>query len=422
MSVAVVMQVMNKGMADAPLNVDPDVSYWKRSFQRVSAHGMVAETWRVNSFGYGKEFNCELKTHCDLIQDSWMTLDIAPVRLKNPGKYDTVHFSNSLGHALLSRVHFTCGHLTINTMDGRYLEIKDQFSADGNKDMDETVLRSRSKKQLIHWAYHGNAMDRDEQRVIRLYIHLPFYFTMVRSQAFPACALHYGGLRVHGEFRKLRDLLVFSNPNNTELDPEFNGQILQAGVLLNTVYLNEMERTLFCVNTHEYVIRDLHISEFNTKPRGAPRLSVKIEDFLHPTTALYFTMQRNSCIEQNDYFNFERTPGLGDDPFLRVGIKLGVNQREEPIDPIYYKKLLASKYWSRTPDLNVYGYNFAQFPLEWFPSGECNFSKIEGVTFDFTLPRTDANGDPFEEAEVVAYAEHFNFLKFSYGQIHRRFA
>jgi hypothetical protein len=70
----------------------------------------------------------------------------------------------------------------------------------------------------------------------------------------------------------------------------------------------------------------------------------------------------------------------------------------------------------------IYAYSYAQYPMEWFPSGSCNHSRMDGTTFDINLPRTDALGNKYGEADVLVYCEYFNFLKFSRGQIHIKFA
>ncbi|BCU09224.1 major capsid protein [Sicyoidochytrium minutum DNA virus] len=421
-NVGTTLQILNKGLADRALSDKAKCTYWKHQFTKISDYAVETETEQSRGAVFGKEFTVEINSMADLINDIWLTVDIAPLRLKNPGRNDTVHWSNALGHAMLSRIAFKVGNTVINAFDGRFMEILHEIESEGDKDLDDFVLRSKSPKQLVQWAYYGTDKDRDGNPVTRLLVHLPFYFTRALSQAFPVCSLGFGGVMVQGELRKKRDLMVFSNPNNTELDPEFNGEILDVGVMMQNVYLTEVERTLFTVNPHEYIFDNPKWSEFNIKPAGADRMSVKITDFLYPVKYLMMAMVKDSNIEKNDYFNFELTEGQGDDPFLSMGMKLGVAQREARQTPRFWRKVQAAKYFNRTPERPVFLYSFGQFPLEWYPSGSVNMSRIQDLTLDFKFPRKDGNGQEAEKTEVIVWAVYTNFLRFSRGQVNVLFA
>jgi hypothetical protein len=189
----------------------------------------------------------------------------------------------------------------------------------------------------------------------------------------------------------------------------------------NFVYLDTMERRLFASNAHEYLIKNLQISDFHTKSSGATNLRAQVV-FNHPCTVFYWVVSKQSNINAKDYFNFERTPGLGDDTILTATISFNGSAREAKRGPLFWRVVQPALYFERTPRKNIYCYSFAQHPSSWFPSGSVNLSRIDNTSLEVTLPATDANGDPFGAADLNIFAENFNVIRIQGGMTAKKYA
>lgn len=322
---------------------------------------------------------------------------------------------------MLKSAKLTMGTNVIQQLTGLFMEIKWELSSNSNVDTDRLVLRSDNVKQLINWTKSGNTYDVDGNEITRLYVKLPFYFSQAPSQALPTIAIQFSTIYVSFSLRPKSDLLCFTNPKNTQLSAVDSGDILSGVVMTDCAFLDSFERALFVNKSHEYIIRDVQISDFHAKASSGNRVSASVT-FNHPTTAFYWVVQRQSLVDAKDYFNFERTDGHGDDTITTATIKFNGAERERPRDPLYFGTIQPATFFKRTPRKNLYVYSTSMYPLEWFPSGSVNLSRIDTTTLEFTMPRDDANGNPFGEANVTIMAENINFVRVQAGIVGVKFA
>merc|ERR1711997_765959 len=95
-------------------------------------------------------------------------------------------------------------------------------------------------------------------------------------------------------------------------------------------------------------LKNIQVSDFNSKPAGGARVSTQVV-FNHPVTVMYWVIQKQSNVTNKDYFNFERTAGLGDDTILSATIKFNGSEREKVRGPLYWRKVQPGLYFNRTP-------------------------------------------------------------------------
>ena len=413
MSNGTLQQLASKGVQDGHLSISPETSFFKRTYKRVSNYAIESIDQTVPSLAWDKEFVTQLSRNGDLMSELWLVVDINLAQLDVPGN-DSVYWTNALGHAMLKSTSLEIGNNEIDKTTGLHMEIKWEVESDVNRDINELVLRANSQQQLVNWTNNGNTLDKDGNAITQLFVKLPFYFGKARSQALPVIALQYHDIRVKFNLRAKDDLLVYTNAANTTLNAANNGDIKSGFLMANFVYLDSMERRLFASNAHEYLIKNIQTSDFHTKAASATRVSAQVV-FNHPVTVVYWVVQTKANVTALDYFNFERTPGMGDDTITTATIKLNGSERERPRGPLYWRALNASEYFARTPRKNIYMYSFAQYPSTWFPSGSINLSRIDNTTLEFTMPSTDANGNPFSEADCTIIAENYNVVRIQGG-------
>jgi hypothetical protein len=418
MSNGTLQQLASKGVQDGHLSISPETSFFKRTYKRVSNFAIEAIDTTIPSLSWDKEYVVQLPRNGDLLSELWLVVEVNLVRLNAPGA-DHVYWTNVLGHAMLKSASLDIGNNEIDRLTGLYLEIKWELESDVNVDTNELVLRASNPNQLILWSNNGNTLNSSGTPITQLYVQVPFYFAKARSQSLPVIALQYHDIRVKFSLRSKAELLVFSNPANTALNASYTGEISNGFLMMNFVYLDSMERRLFASNAHEYLIKNIQISDFNSKAVSANKVSASVV-FNHPVTSLFWVVQKDSNVAALDYFNFERTAGFGDDTILSATIKFNGSEREKERGPLFWRVIQPRLYYNRTPRRNIYTYSFAQHPSAWFPSGSVNLSRIDSTQLAFTFPTTDALGAAFGKAELTVIAENFNVIRLQGGYRHPR--
>ena len=420
MSNGTLQQLASKGVQDGHLSISPETSFFKRTFKRVSNFAIESIDQSIPSIAWDKDYVVQLSRNGDLLSELWLVMDIKLAQLNAPA-LDTVHWTNALGHAMIKKASLEIGNNEIDVLTGLFLEIKWELESTVDIDTNELVLRSTNANQLINWTNNGNTLNIEGDPVTQLYVKLPFYFAKARSQSLPVIALQYHDIRIKFSLRKKDELLVYSNAANTALDATNNGDISQGYLMSNFVYLDTMERRLFASNAHEYLLKNIQVSDFNSKGSGNTRVSTQVV-FNHPVTVMYWVIQKQSNLTNKDYFNFERTAGLGDDTILSATIKFNGSEREKVRGPLFWRKVQPGLYFNRTPRKNIYLYSFAQHPSSWYPSGSVNLSRIDVTSLEFTMPATDATGAAFGAADITIVCENYNVIRIQGGMAAKRYA
>lgn len=413
MSNGTLQQLASKGVQDGHLSISPETSFFKRTYKRVSNYAIEAIDQTISSMAWGKDYQVQVSRNGDLLCETWLVVSINLLRLAVPAG-DSVYWTNSLGHAMLKTGTFEVGNNSIDTITGLYLEIKWELESDVNVDTNELVLRGNNVNELINWSFNGNTYDVNSNPVTKLYVKVPFYYSKARSQSVPLIALQYHDVRVRFSLRAKSELVIYTNAANTTLDATNNGDIQDGALMCNFAYTDAMERRLFAANPHEYLIKNIQVSDFHTKASGATKVQAQVI-FNHPVVALYWVVQRQATLAALDYFNFERTDGQGDDTITTATMLFNGSRRETPRDPLFWRTVQPSLYFGRTPRRNIYCYSFCQYPSAWWPSGSVNLSRIDSTQLEFTMPAVDATGAAFGIADITIIAENYNVFRIQGG-------
>ena len=404
MSNGTLQHIASKGVQDGHLSIAPETSFFKRTYKRVSNYAIEAIDQSISNLSWGKSPVVQVSRNGDLMSELYLVMNVKRVQLLAPAG-DTVRWTNALGHACLKSCTMDIGNNEIDKLTGEYLELKQEFESDVNINVDELVLRSESQAQLVDWANNGNTVDSDANPITQLWVKLTFWFSRARSQSLPVIALQYHDIRVKAEMRRKDELLVYSNASNsTNLHATHDGEISDGSLVAHFVFLDSMERRLFASSSHEYLIRNVQVSDFHTKTSGTTKVNARVV-FNHPVSCLFWAVQKKTHQTALDYFNYERTDNFGDDTISTATIKFNGSEREKPRGPLFFRVIHPELYFARTPRKNIYCYSFAQYPSAWFPSGSVNLSRIDVTALEFTFSATDQLGAAFGEADVVVFAE-----------------
>jgi hypothetical protein len=297
----------------------------------------------------------------------------------------------------------------------------------------------------------------------KIKVPLPFYFASNTGLAIPLIALQYSVLSLEFNMKKFQDLYTIidtlhsssSNSYNKRIKPGSSGHHsmdnftndynynINPKVEGEYIFLGDEERKRFAVYDHEYLIEQSRISnkdgveikttseETNTKiysafnPVKYLAWVVKRDDFKHinewsnytnwinpnippySNQYLYTDKYYNLTGSKNVFYNsgdsnhkaFFNTVELRKNILTNVKIEFDGNLRIDK-EAEYFSKQQIYQHFKKQATDGIYVYSFSLNPLDYQPSGSCNFSDIYNPRIYF---KKNVNDDSFSEYNYRAY-------------------
>ncbi len=184
--------------------------------------------------------------------------------------------------------------------------------------------------------------------------------------------------------------------------------IINAYMMINYIYLDNLERQIFRESDHQYLIE--------LPQKISPRIinnnitSYKL-NLKNPNKLLIFYAKLHDNIKNNDYFNYSLSPTVDDNDYNNIiqKVKLNINSvdRLEIYDFNYFS--LIEKFKSNFNNIKNIGiYSFSLYPKDHQPSGTMNFSKVDDASLGLTLDQNISYNNP---AEISAFGLEYNILR-----------
>jgi hypothetical protein len=120
----------------------------------------------------------------------------------------------------------------------------------------------------------------------KLYIQLPFWFSLHNGNELPLVSLIYHDLEFYIEFNSLNKCCFYNGSINLSTSILLNG----CSLYIDYVYLEDDERKKFAQYTHEYLISQVQLLQY--KNLIINKYSINI-DFVHPITQLFWIIKEN---------------------------------------------------------------------------------------------------------------------------------
>ena len=295
----------------------------------------------------------------------------------------------------------------------------------------------------------------------KIKIPLSFYFCNNSGLAIPLIALQYTTISLEFEMKKFQDLYTIIDTKYTGDSNSFNKRIkpgnedhhqinnftnnfsynIKPNIEGEYIFLDDDERKRFAVYDHEYLIEQpkisnkdgleikTHIEETNTKIMAFNPIKylvwvVKRDDFkfinewsnytnwINPNIPPYsneyiYTEQfYNLSLSKNIFYNpnisshknLYSIVNLKKNILTNVKIEFDGNLRIDK-DGDYYSKQQIYQHFKKNTN-GIYVYSFALNPLEFQPSGSCNFSDMYNPKIYF---KKELHTDGFDEHNYRAY-------------------
>ena len=392
-----------KGAPDAHLTDQPEITYFKDGYKRYTNFSVSQIEQQFNSsVGYGRKITAVVSRNGDLINEMYFMLTLsALVNTGAAGLGDQVYWTNSVGHAIIEFVEVEIGGHRFDRHQGDFMEIWETLSHPPDKGLGELVGFFTNTDDLVDFS------SRDQT----LFIPIRFWYNRFHAQALPLIALQYHEVRINIKLRN-RSELVIEEGGALSPDVGGGGEILDAKLLVNYVYLDTHERRMFAQQPHEYLIDQLQFTGAEAKPSGKTRFNIPLF-FNHPTQELIWVLQKQTEIDNNRWFNYEGLTA-GQDGLVEAKIQLNGHDLFQEREAKYFRMVQPLEHHTRIPDKFIYDYSFALDPEDLRPSGSVNLSRIDNVTL--VLETEDYQG------EIRIYARSKNVMKIISGMAGLKYA
>ena len=326
----------------------------------------------------------------------------------NYGAYDEeegpwAHWVNAIGFYAVKEARISIGGSVIDTLYNDWLFCYEEIASKAGRRLEEMVGKAYSRAELIC----------DSRAPRRLYVPMPWWFTLDTHNALPLSSLQFHGVSLAIRFAELEDCIVTSKPppgcsiqvlNNKTKQP-IGAQDMQAVLLTTYVYLDTKERTLFSQNSFEQMIHQTQRLVLSSNSQFV-RMALT---FNHPIIFLMWTIKRAAAEAENDHFNYS---GInGEDPLKDVSLSLNNQTRFGGLDGSYYRLVQPYQHFANIPKAHIYCYSFAVDALSTKSNGWCNFSRVDNVELNITLQ----NHLGSEVVTISVWARSWNVLRYLEG-------
>ena len=344
MASAGLLKVLHSGLQDErllPPKGQPQMDVWQKTFTK--AGRFTTEFYRVdfdNRPAFGQTAKATLPRRGHLITRTFLMVTMPDIRTKQLAARaaagpdfagPTFGWTNSLGHALVTQAQVTIGAAPIDTIDGRLMEVLDEFHTPLEK---TTVLNRMIGRKDHGFTPRSNGWDSATGQ--ELAIPLPFWFNRGDpAAALPIDAIGTDAVQIAITLNTVANLYVTTsrqknsqgqliqpamanspfyihdpsgvqvfglngNPEKsigTQLVPNITMPsefpIQDAYLLLEYVYVDRPEANRIRLGDISYpMVQHYAINPFDTKAMPSARIRMRIPN---PTRDLYFTAHRSDA-------------------------------------------------------------------------------------------------------------------------------
>lgn len=400
------VQLAAFGTADEFISGDPEITYWKSVFRRHTPFAMESVALTFNgTVDFGRRVTCIVPRSADLIYRLWLQITVPDLTgmLTVPAGAGSLAYVNNIGHVLISSIEVELGGTRLDRHDGAFLDLWSELTVPESKRAGFNEMVGR------YDAYDPSSAVNSFSTQRTLYVPIQFYFNRFPGMAIPLVALQFSELRINLELRNYLDC-VRSTRQPVQSMLTSAGQapsIVDATLYADMVYLDSDERRRFSQIPHEYLMEATQFLGDQPSIINAP--TARIDLFLnHPVKVIFWTfVSRNN--QTTDTLNGNRWFEWQDNVFAKCAMQINGVDRFRPRPGSYFRLVQPYQHFARTPKKNVCVYSFALQPEESQPSGEANFSRLEGSQLALTLAPGAPNG------YIKVYALNYNVLRIASG-------
>jgi hypothetical protein len=402
------LQLVAQGKQDVFLTGNPQMTWFKMVYRRHTNFSIEQQIIQFdNQADFGRRITCVIPRKGDLLSSLWLEIRL-PALVTSTGI--PVSYVSSIAHALIQEISIEIGEQEIDKQTGEWMEIWSNYTVSESK--------KQAWNQMIGKVNGGNGATATSVLTSsqNLYVPLRFWFCKNSGLALPLLALQYHPIRINITLRPLQQLYFRTLNPLAPNTPPSAAHITSMNLYGDYIHLDIDERRRFVSNAHEYLIEQVQYTQSIAIDSTASTVQVPME-FNHPIRELFWVIQRDLAITNNQWFNFtdstvgEINNNVNDNLINTALLKIEGFDRFDIRNADYFRLVQPYQYHTTIPiDEYTYSYSFALDPESVQPSGSMNASRLDNIVLQLEMNNTSttpARGT----GNVRIYSTNHNVLR-----------
>ena len=282
-------------------------------------------------------------------------------------------WTNSIGHALIDTSEVEVNNQIVDTQMGLWMEVWNELTVPSSK---QSGINDMIGKFANIGTLFGNAREDDTY-----IIPLNYWFCRDIGSSLPLVQMTRSQVSINIKLRNFTDLTVL-NSGGDSINPTFK-DIVDGTLLCEYVFLDIDERKKYKASESVFLIDYIQYSGAQSIHPNATESTLRFE-FMNPIKSLYWVIQEQNSITNNDYFNFSRRDQTGKFTITKNEFlffkKLQLVLDSEDITPFitekYFRDAVPADRHTSTPGKHIYSYAHALYPEAIQPSSFSNYSEF----------------------------------------------
>jgi hypothetical protein len=281
------LQIIAYGAQDMYLTNDPTITFFKTAYRRHTNFSIETFEFTIqNNPNFGTRNQLTIHQNGDLVSRSYLRLVIPKVIPQEGEKFAWVR---RLGHALIKSIDITIGGELIDRQYGTWLDIWYELI---NKQDDDFGY-----KKLIGETDRMTSYDSNPTPEYVLMIPLKFWFNRHWGLALPMIGIQYHQVIFRFEFAPIEELFV-ANSTFIQSGVASTLEFLDAGLMIEYIFLDNAERRRFAMDGHEYLIEQV---QFFGEENIMTQKKRMLLDFNHPSKELLWCMRNGNYTSGKEF-------------------------------------------------------------------------------------------------------------------------
>ena len=402
------LQLAAVGAQDAYLTIDPEVSFFKMSYNRHTNFSVetIPAVFTGNTT-FGQKVTCTIPRNGDLVTSMFLKVGLGDL---NPGVTSLsdlkLYWTNSIGHAMIHEVELEIGGTIVDKQYGIWLEVWSELTQ-----KEEKLVGYEKMIGKLHDNSTDLSIDDSHAHEMNLMIPLSFYFCRDIRLALPLISLQYHDVKVSFRFADITKCVWKKTGHESEPIPS-SCNMFSASLMVDYVFMDTDERRSMAQESHEYLIEQLQYTTDNI-PSGNTSSNINI-CFNHPVKEFIWSIEENTT--DTHPFTFSKLDANNEpvtfdtESFRKAKLQINGHDRMCFQDSEYYRLMVPFQRHTRVPGRNIYCYSFALKPEDPNPTGSINMSRIDNSRLILELKSTARNDRIFH-----TFATNYNVLKVQSG-------
>ena len=362
------LQLQAVGLQDIFLTTDPQINIFKYNYYRYV--NFATETVKLGfneNVTFGKRITCEIPKRGDLLSKIHLHLRLPPI-VKNGGTYAS--WTDTLGYAIFDDfIELQIGGEIVDKLYPQFLNAWDELTTTSKK-VGKNLMLLKSDTYV--------ASKYNAEKYVDLIIPLDFWFTKQYNLSLPLLCMAYQDIKISFKLKQ------FSECINYDGDEPLAIPILNANIIAEYIFLDDVIREKFLDVKHQYIIEQVQYNGDDLILHNTDVYNSKLR-FNYPCKEFIFFAVENNNIENNNHFVYSRTPD--DEPLIReASLLLDGKLRFDSLPEFYYRSVFPDNVHSVIPTKYIYTMPFSIKPEGNQPTGSLNASKFNDITLFLKLP------------------------------------